>query len=195
MRPLATCRFSRPCGSALPSSHLFFLHLPLSPLSPHLLLPLPFFPHSLKPPAPSFPSTAQSQAIAFIWPVKMGRRFMKSPEYVIHSWSAPLQEAELTSEYKQYQGNPQHLHILNYGTHAYTHMHSCTHTCIHIYALMHVHTHAYIYMHSCITHMHTYPCTHIYTHAYIYMHSCTHTCNTLMHNTHAYIPMHSCTHK
>jgi hypothetical protein len=35
---------------------------------------------------------------------------MKSPEYLTHSSSgqpAPLEEAELTSEYKQHQGNPQ----------------------------------------------------------------------------------------
>jgi len=36
---------------------------------------------------------------------------MKSPEYMIHSslvGAAPLEEAELTSKYRQHQGNPQH---------------------------------------------------------------------------------------
>ena len=40
----------------------------------------------------------------------MGRRFEKSPEYMVHasSGAAPLEEAELTSKYKQRQCNPQH---------------------------------------------------------------------------------------
>ena len=38
---------------------------------------------------------------------------MGSPEYVIYSslGTVPLEEAELTSKYKQHQGNPQQKHI------------------------------------------------------------------------------------
>jgi hypothetical protein len=54
MRPLAICSSSGPCGFAPSSFHLFFLHS-LSSCS-----------HSLRPLAPPFPSTAQSQARALI---------------------------------------------------------------------------------------------------------------------------------
>lgn len=63
MRSFLTCSFFRPCGSTPSSFYLIFLSSPLS------LLP------SLRPSVPPFPSTAQSWALVFIWPVKMGRRF------------------------------------------------------------------------------------------------------------------------
>ena len=111
MRSLATCGFSRPRGSAPSSFHFLLLHLPLSPLSPSFSLLLPLSP-SLTFPAPPFSSTAQSQAPAFIWPLKMGRRLkwnhLSDP---LLTGAAPLEEAELASKYKQHQGNPQHLSV------------------------------------------------------------------------------------
>ena len=55
-----------------------------------LLVCLSSFPSSsfLKPPALRFPSTAQSQALAFIWPVKMGRRFVWNP--LSPSWGSRI---------------------------------------------------------------------------------------------------------
>jgi len=78
MRSLATWGFPRSRGPAPSSLHLFFP----CPSSSRSLL----FPDSLKPPAPTFPSTAQSQALAFIWSMKMGRRFTWNH---VSTWSTP----------------------------------------------------------------------------------------------------------
>lgn len=91
MSSLATCSSSRPS-----SFYFLFLGLPLSPQT--LSFPPPSLPF-LKLPTSPFPSTAQSQALAFIWQVKMGRKFT--------SRVVPL-EAKLASEYQQHQGNPKH---------------------------------------------------------------------------------------
>jgi hypothetical protein len=68
------------------------------------VLPLPFL-HSLRLSAPPFPSTAQAEALAFIWLVRVGRKVTRN--HLIHR-AAPLEEAELKSEYRQHPGNPQH---------------------------------------------------------------------------------------
>ena len=81
MRSLATCGSSRSCGSAPSSFHLLFLHL-------LLLLSSLLFPHSLKLPAPPFPSTAQSQALfgQLEWGEGSHEIYMMSSE-----WSTPHQ--------------------------------------------------------------------------------------------------------
>ena len=69
MRSLGTCSSSRPRGSSPSSFHFLFLRLP----PPHPLLFFSFLSSSsLKPRAPPFSSTDPLQALAFIWPVRVG---------------------------------------------------------------------------------------------------------------------------
>ena len=84
----------------------FFLHL-LSIL--HLIsLSSTSFP-SLKLPATPFPSTAQSQALALIWPVKRE----KSPEHVsLSSLGSPSWESRINITIKEPQGYSQQSVVL-----------------------------------------------------------------------------------
>jgi hypothetical protein len=84
MRSLATCS-SLPCCSAPSSTYSssIFLSLPL-PLS---CQPFPSSSLSSKISSPTFFSTAQSQALAFIWPDKWKQVHMESPKYMLRfSW-------------------------------------------------------------------------------------------------------------
>lgn len=97
LRSLATSDFSGPCGFAPSSFHLLLLFLSSFLSSPSQTS------------SSTFPSTAQTQALSFMWPVRMGRSSCEI------TWvcgplllgAYPL-EAELTSKYKQHQGSPQH---------------------------------------------------------------------------------------
>lgn len=80
MRAVVTCGFSGTCGFVPSFVHIFFPS-PFAPLSP-ILSPLS------KTLAPPFLSTAQSSNLAFMWPVRMERKFTRnhlSIECLIHS--------------------------------------------------------------------------------------------------------------
>lgn len=125
--------FSWPCGFA--PSLLLLLFCPLS----SFFSSSSYLPHSQRSPIPPFPSTVQSQALAFNWPVKMGKGFTWEhlSTWLTAPWvSASLEEAELKSEYKQHQDNPQQESdcrrylISTYIPHAhmYTYVYTPTHT-------------------------------------------------------------------
>jgi hypothetical protein len=96
IRLFATCGFSWPHDSA-PS------WLPPPPPPPP---PPPSLSQTSR---PTFPFHCPITGFSFYWPVRMGRRF--TWDYLIHcsSEATPLEEAELSSEYKQHYSNPQHL--------------------------------------------------------------------------------------
>lgn len=109
-----TCGFSWPCCSG-PSQ------LPL-PLPPSPLLPLGSLLPLYLPPLSNLQSHVSFHCLITVsslyWPVKTGRRFTWDH---LSMWrtdglllrAAPLEEAELTSEYKWHQVNPQQL-LANY---------------------------------------------------------------------------------
>jgi hypothetical protein len=65
---------------------------------------------------PTFPLHCPSTGSSLYWPVRMGRKFtwdhLTMGLTADPLWAIPFVETELTSEYKQHQGNPQHFPLL-----------------------------------------------------------------------------------
>ena len=103
IRPFATCG-SAPSWPPPPPL------LPFSSLTPQ------------KPLVPPFPSTAQSQALAFIDQLEWGEgsyEITGIPVFDFSLGATSLEEAELISEYKQHQSNPQHLLLKFFHSQSY----------------------------------------------------------------------------